>query len=110
MSPIDTSLAVLAAVVVVMAAVVYAVIAAAWRSMRDDGQTRIFQVLRRQGAGSDQAFATGRHDAVLAVRRCTFCAYKAQCDQWLASGAKRGLEEFCPNAEFVARSAGPHRA
>jgi hypothetical protein len=110
MSPIDTSLAALAAVVVVMAAIVYAVMAAAWRSMSDDGQTRIFQVLRRHGAGTDQPFATGRHDAVLAVRRCTFCSYKAECDQWLASGAKRGLEDFCPNAEFVARVAGPHQA
>ena len=110
MSPIDTSLAALAAVVVVMAAVMYAVIAAAWRSMRDDGQTRIFQVLRRHGAGAEQAFGTPRHDAALAVRRCTFCAYKAQCDRWLASGAKNGLEDFCPNTDFIGRIAGPRKA
>jgi hypothetical protein len=110
MNPIDTSLAALAAVVVVMAAVVYGVIAAAWRSMCDDGETRIFQVMRRHGAGADQAFGTARHDAVLAMRRCTFCAYKAECDRWLASGAKNGLDDFCPNADFVARIAGTHRA
>lgn len=110
MNPIDTSLAALAAVVVVMAAVVYAVMAAAWRSMCDDGQTRIFQVLRRHGPGAEQAFGTPRQDAALAVRRCTFCAHKGECDRWLASGAENGLEDFCPNADFIGRIAGPRRA
>ena len=31
------------------------------------------------------------------------CAHKAQCDEW--SGAKRGMESFCPNADFIARVA-----
>ncbi|MBL8661984.1 MAG: hypothetical protein JNM29_04125 [Candidatus Odyssella sp.] len=31
-------------------------------------------------------------------RRCLFCAETARCDRWLASDARRGNEEFCPNA------------
>ena len=31
-------------------------------------------------------------------RRCLFCGESGRCDRWLESGARRGNEEFCPNA------------
>jgi len=31
-------------------------------------------------------------------RRCLFCGDSGRCDRWLESGARRGNEEFCPNA------------
>ena len=33
-----------------------------------------------------------------ARRRCLFCGESGRCDRWLESGARRGNEEFCPNA------------
>jgi len=107
MSAIGTSLAAAAAVVVVMAIVLYAVLAAAWRVVRDDGQVRILQVLSRHGAAPDQSLGMGGYDAAVAMRRCTFCADKAECDRWLASGAKQGPGAFCPNADFIGRVVRP---
>ena len=31
-------------------------------------------------------------------RRCLFCGETGRCERWLASDARRGNEEFCPNA------------
>lgn len=35
-------------------------------------------------------------------RRCLFCGESARCDRWLDSDARRGNEEFCPNAATFA--------
>lgn len=32
-------------------------------------------------------------------RRCLFCGETNHCDRWLASDARRGYQDFCPNAE-----------
>lgn len=32
-------------------------------------------------------------------RRCLFCSESGRCDRWLESDARRGNEEFCPNAD-----------
>ena len=40
------------------------------------------------------------HNTV-AARRCVFCNTKPECDAWLASGAREGIQNFCPNADFV---------
>lgn len=31
-------------------------------------------------------------------RRCLFCGASRHCDHWLESDARRGYQEFCPNA------------
>jgi hypothetical protein len=36
-------------------------------------------------------------------RRCAFCASADDCRKWLASGAREGAEEFCPNAHYLKR-------
>ncbi len=36
-----------------------------------------------------------------ARRRCLFCSESRRCDQWLGTGAARGYEEFCPNADAL---------
>jgi hypothetical protein len=46
--------------------------------------------------------------AALATRRCVFCAAKAQCDAWLACGAREGFERFCPNAGFIEERSPAH--
>jgi hypothetical protein len=33
-----------------------------------------------------------------ARRRCLFCGESRRCNRWIESGARRGNEEFCPNA------------
>jgi uncharacterized protein DUF6455 len=110
MSTLGVNVAVLAALMAVMGIILYAVLAAGWRVIHDDGRLRLAEMLRRQGAAPEQALGVGGYQAAIAVRRCMTCAQKSECNQWLSSGAKRGMEDFCPNAEFVARMSGPHRA
>jgi len=104
MSTLNFGVAALIALVVVII-VVYGTLAGALRVIRDDGRLRLAEMLRRQGSTPQQAFDVCGYQAALAVRRCMMCAHKAQCDEW--SGAKRGMESFCPNADFVARVTAP---
>jgi len=110
MSTFGVNAAALAALIAVMGLILYAVLAASWRVIHDDGRLRLAEMLRRQGAAPEQALGVGGYQAAIAVRRCMMCAHKSECNQWLPSGAKGGMEAFCPNAEFVARMSGPHRA
>jgi ubiquinone/menaquinone biosynthesis C-methylase UbiE len=86
-----------------MGLILYAVLAATFRVVRGDGRLRIAEILRRQGS-AEEALDVGGYQAAVAVRRCMMCAHKAQCDEW--SGAKRSMEAFCPNAEFIAVATG----
>ena len=103
MSTFAVTSAALAGLFIVMGLILYGVLAATFRVMRDDGQLRLAEMLRRQGT-AEEALNVGGYQAAIAVRRCMMCAQKAQCDEW--SGAKRGMESFCPNADFIARAAG----
>lgn len=98
--------AALAGLLIVMLLILYGVLAATFRVVRDDGRLRLLEMLRRQGSAAEAALDIGgSYQAAVAVRRCMMCAHKAQCDEW--SGAKRGMETFCPNADFIARVADP---
>jgi uncharacterized protein DUF6455 len=99
MSTFGVASATLAGLLVVMGLILYGVLAATFRIVRDDGRLRLTEILRRQGT-PEEALDVGGYQAAAAVRRCMMCAHKAQCDEW--SGAKRGMEAFCPNAEFIA--------
>ena len=74
------------------------------RIIRDNGRLRLGEMLRRHGSTAEQAL-DGGYQSAIAVRRCMMCAQKAECDQWLPSGAKLGMEAFCPNAGFIGRIA-----
>ena len=100
MSTLGFNAAALAALLIVSGVILYAMLAGSFRLARDDGRLRLVEALRRQGTGPEVALDVG-YQAAIAVRRCMMCAHKAQCDEW--SGAKRGMEEFCPNADFIAR-------
>jgi len=102
MSTLGGNAAAAALLLIVMAIIVlYAVLAASFRIVRDDGRLRLVEMLRRQGTAPEEALHVGGYQAAVAVRRCMMCTHKAQCDEW--SGAKRVMEEFCPNADFIAR-------
>ena len=104
MSTIGVNAAALAGLVIVIGLIAYAVLAASFRLVRDDGRLRLAEMLRRQGTAPEQALDAG-YQAAIAVRRFMMCAHKVQCDEW--SGAKRGMESFCPNADFIARVTAP---
>ena len=102
MTTIGGNAAAVAALLIVMAIIIlYAVLAASFRIVRDDGRLRFAEMLRRQGSTPEEAFHVSGYQAAIAVRRCMMCGHKAQCDEW--SGAKRGMD-FCPNADFIARA------
>lgn len=93
------------ALAILLAAILYARLALAWRSAHHDGHLRLVPMLARHGA-PDQALGTGTREAASAMRRCMICPQKTACDRWLASGARNGIDAFCPNAEFIARVGG----
>lgn len=72
---------------------------AAWRRViaRDDLQ--MWRAIRRSGLAPKDAAGDDRKLA-LAVRRCTLCPSIPECDDWLASGRREGLDLFCPNAVY----------
>ena len=39
-----------------------------------------------------------------AVGRCAMCPSVEECGRWLTSGKADGVDEFCPNASFVAQA------
>lgn len=94
-----------AGLLIVAGLILYGVLASIFRVVRDDGRLRLVEMLRRQGSTPERAFNVAGYQTAVAVRRCMICVHKAQCDEW--SGAKRGMEEFCPNADFIARVTGP---
>lgn len=75
-----------------------------WRTALDEETPlRLFQVLERRGKRAPD-LDSDLYAGANAVRRCVFCRARAECDAWLASGRRDGLEQFCPNAGFVAHS------
>lgn len=104
MNPLETYL-VLGLGFLVFAAFLYALINAAWRMLRDDGRLRLDQMLCRRGVKLALAGEHAPYDAAMAARRCAGCADKARCDAWLATGQREGFEAFCPNADYIGRSA-----
>ena len=105
-----STIGVIAAVLATLGIILYAVLAAIWRVIHDDGRLRLAEMLRRQGAAPELTLNVGGYQTAIAVRRCMLCARKSECDQWLPSGAQRGMEAFCPTADFVARMSDPLRA
>ena len=73
---------------------------AGWRRLTSrEGELQIWRAMRRVGLA--QADAAGRDAKVArAVRRCVMCPSIEECDHWLASGERDGLDLFCPNATF----------
>ena len=61
-----------------------------------------WQALHRRGLDTADTEADPRALAV-AVRRCTLCPRIDDCNEWLASGEREGLERFCPNAAYLKR-------
>jgi hypothetical protein len=75
---------------------------AGWRRMTSrEGDLQLWRVLRRMGVSGEE---TAGRDAEMAraVRRCMLCPSIEDCDNWLASGKRDGLADFCPNAGVVA--------
>ena len=102
MSAFNVTAVVLIAVIAVMGIIVYAVLAASWRVLHDDGRLRLAEMLRRHGVAPEEACDVAGYQGAIAVRRCMMCAQKSACDQWRPTSAKHGMETFCPNARFVA--------
>jgi len=94
---------VFAALTVLIAAILYARLALAWRTAQDGGRLRLVHMLKRHGTAADQALGAGGQQAAIAMRRCMVCPGKRECDQWLASDEPSGIDAFCPNAEFIGR-------
>jgi hypothetical protein len=63
------------------------------------GQVELWRAMQRRGLNPADAAEEPRNLAV-ALRRCTLCPSVETCHEWLASGAREGLEEFCPNAAY----------
>ena len=102
------ALGLIGALAFVLGAILYAVLASAWRIEHDGGKLRLHRMLRRQGV-SPELMADAGHQGATAIRRCIACAHKEECDRWLASGSNAGSHGsvigFCPNAGFILRLA-----
>ena len=71
-----------------------------WRRLTArEGDLQIWQALRRSGLSAEDA-AAQPGQLGHAVRRCVMCPSIEECDHWLASGKREGLDEFCPNATY----------
>lgn len=66
------------------------------------GKLLLSALLRRQGEDvlRQAIFGDGR-ELRSAVRNCRRCAAAERCRALLASGAREGYAEFCPNAGFI---------
>jgi hypothetical protein len=72
------------------------------RMIADSGQLEIWRVMQRRGLSIADA-AEEPKNLALAMRRCTLCPSLDRCHEWLASDAKEGLEDFCPNGRYLGR-------
>lgn len=63
-------------------------------------QLEIWRVMHRIGLAPAETAAEEPRSLALALRRCTLCPSVDACHEWLASGAREGLEQFCPNASY----------
>ena len=76
-----------------------------WRAViREDRPVLMHRVLERQGLSADRLVcATDIEQAAAAARRCVVCRDRELCLAWLERDGKTGYEQFCPNADFIAR-------
>jgi hypothetical protein len=80
---------------------------AGWRRLVSrEGDLQIWRAMRRLGV-EGQDMACQDRNLARAVRRCVMCPSIDDCDSWLASGRREGINLFCPNATFFDNIAGP---
>ena len=96
------SLVILGVLAMLVAALAPGLYALRRRLAAGDGKLELWRALHRRGLGAAQA-AEDPHALGLALRRCALCPSVDACTQWLASGAREGLEDFCPNAAYLKR-------
>lgn len=60
----------------------------------------IWPVMHRLGLSPGDIDGEEPRGMALALRRCTLCPGVDACQEWLASGSRAGLENFCPNASY----------
>ena len=87
---------------VLLATVAPSVYAVYKRVAAREGELELWRVLTRRGLSVPDTAKDPRSLGV-SVRRCTLCPSIADCRQWLASDARDGLEDFCPNAAYFKR-------
>ncbi len=63
-------------------------------------QLEIWRAMQHVGLSPAEASAEEPRSLALALRRCTLCPSVDACHEWLASGSRKGLERFCPNATY----------
>jgi Family of unknown function (DUF6455) len=83
-----------------LAAVLPALYALTRRMSARPGQLEIWQVMNRLGLSPAEAAGEEPRSMALALRRCTLCPGVDSCHEWLASGSRERLENFCPNASY----------
>lgn len=93
-------LIVLALLLLLTSALAPAVYALRKRMAEPVSKLEFWRVLARRGVSSAETAAQPQEVGV-ALRRCTLCPSVDACNRWLALGAREGLEEFCPNADYV---------
>ncbi len=78
----------------------------AWRrAWTMDGSLPLDEMLARQGVELPKDIKAGSaYEVALAARRCAGCGARGACRSWLDSGARSGIEEFCPNYAFIERA------
>lgn len=95
----DTSaVAVLLIALALLFAAATPVLYAGWRRITArEGELQIWRAMHRRGL-RDEDTAGADTQLARAVRRCVLCPSIPECEAWLASGAREGVERFCPNA------------
>jgi hypothetical protein len=94
------TLLILIVILVLVAAVAPGLYALRKRMIADSGQLELWRVMQRRGLSVDAA-AEEPKNLALAMRRCTLCPSLDRCGEWLASEARDGLEDFCPNGRYL---------
>lgn len=84
-----------------LAVVLPALYALSRRISARSGQLEFWRVMQRLGLRPAQAVEDEPRNMALAIRRCTLCPGVDACHEWLASGSREGLEQFCPNAAYL---------
>jgi hypothetical protein len=76
-----------------------------WRAViREDRPVLMHRMLERQGLSLERLeYSTELKQAAVAARRCVVCRDRELCLAWLERDGKAGYEQFCPNADFIAR-------
>jgi hypothetical protein len=91
---------VLAFLLVLVSAVAPAVYAMRRRIGMPTGRLELWRVLERRGLSPAEAAGEPRQLGI-ALRRCALCPSVAECNRWLDLGARKGLADFCPNADYI---------